>query len=176
MNDVAGNQIAALLIPTAVTLVTAYDEDLEACVATIAWVMPISHDPSIIAVSIRPDGRTSNAMASSGCFVVNTLPATEEGARIAVTCGKKSGVEDRFAEAHITAIEGCSVKAPRVEEAVSWIECELIEHAVHGDHELFLGKTVCAQTRSALSENGTVDPDPVLLMGQRGHFGTFQEQ
>lgn len=175
MNKVTGNQIGALLIPTAVTLVTAYDTAGEPCVATIAWVMPISHDPSIIAVSIRPNGRTSTAMATSGFFCVNTLPASEEGVRAALVCGKKSGVADRIGEAALEVARGEAANVPCVQQAVSWIECEVMEHTVHGDHELFIGKTLSARTRSAVSENGVVDPDPVLLMGQRGTFGQFAE-
>lgn len=173
MTEVTGNQIAALLLPTAVMLVSAYDVAGEPCVATIAWAMPISHEPSLVAVSIRPGGRTSTAMAESEAFVVGTLPADECGARIALVCGKKRGVEDRFSEAGITAVAAERVHAPRVKQAVSWIECELVEHRPCGDHELFIGRTVLARTRAGLDEAGAVVPEPVLVMGQRGSFGTL---
>ena len=172
-NEVTGSEIAVLLIPSTVQLVTAYDGEGEPCVATIAWVMPVSHEPSLIAVSIRPNGRTARAMAASGCFVVNVPP--RGAGRAAAVCGKKQGVADRFAEAGLTALPAGRVSAPRVAEAVSWIECELVEHRPLGDHELFIGKTLLAETVAVLDERGKLVPEPPLLMGQRGCFGHFEE-
>jgi flavin reductase (DIM6/NTAB) family NADH-FMN oxidoreductase RutF len=171
--QVTGNEVAALLLPETVKLVTAYDEAGQACVATIAWVMSISHEPSMLAVSIRPKGRTARAMASSGCFVVN-VPAKGAG-RAAAICGKKQGVADRFAEAQITAVPAKKVAAPRVAEAVSWLECELQEHRPTGDHELFIARVVLAETRGTLDEHGKLEPVAPLVMGQRGCFGHFEE-
>ncbi len=85
------NEIATLLIPTTVTLVTARDASGTDKVATIAWAMPISHEPSLIAVAIRPGGQTACAMRASGSFIVNVLGASEDAVPIAMTCGKKHG-------------------------------------------------------------------------------------
>ena len=175
LNELAGNEIAALLIPTTVVLVTARDASGEDKVATIAWAMPISHEPSLIAVAIRPGGQTACAIAESGCFVVNVLGANDTSVAQAMTCGKKQGVDDRFAEAGLVAHEASQVDAVRIEQAISWIECELVESQVHGDHELFIGRTLVAETRGELDENGKLMPQPALLMGQRGRFGHFEE-
>ena len=178
--ELHGNEIATLLIPTTVTLITSRlsDEDVESKkdrIATIAWVMPISHEPSLIAVAIRPGGSTARAIEQSGCFIVNVLGSSEQAGRIAGICGKKQGVDDRFAESGITGTEGEHVGALRIEQAISWIECELVEHNVYGDHELFIGKTLCAETRGTLDEHGRLYPEPALLMGQRGCFGHFEK-
>ena len=114
-------------------------------------------------------------MAQSGQFVVNVLGASAEAERIALICGKKSGVEDRFAEAGITGVPAQKVNAFRIEEAISWVECELVEHKIYGDHELFIGKTLCAYTKGALDEAGKLEPLPALIMGQRGSFGRFEK-
>ena len=174
-SKLTGNEIATLLVPTTVTLVTARDATGMDKVATIAWVMPISHEPSLIAVAIRPGGQTACAMRESGCFVVNVLDADEDAARIAMACGKKHGVEDRFAEAGLTACPAAHIDAARIEQAISWIECELVESRVHGDHELFVGRTLVAETRGELDGNGKLEPCPALLMGQRGRFGRFEK-
>ena len=178
--DLHGNEIGTLLAPMTVTLITAKSDDASqpgGCdrVATIAWVMPISHEPSMIAVAIRPAGSTAQAMAQSGQFVVNVLGANQDAERIALICGKKSGVEDRFAEARITAVPARLLDAPCIEEAISWIECELADHSVYGDHELFIGRTLCAYTKGTLDEAGKHVPIPALIMGQRGSFGHFEK-
>ena len=179
-SELHGNEIATLFIPTTVTLVTARfcedeGEGQRDRVATIAWVMPISHEPSLIAVAIRPDGSTARAMKQSGHFVVNVLGATSEAENIAMVCGKKHGVADRFAEAGITGTPGEHVDALCIDQAISWIECELVEHAVHGDHGLFIGRTLSARTRGDIDENGKLVPEPALLMGQRACFGHFEK-
>ena len=163
-SKLTGNEIATLLVPTTVTLVTARDVTGMDKVATIAWVMPISHEPSLIAVAIRPGGQTACAIG-----------ADEDAARIAMACGRKHGVEDRFAEAGLTACPAAHVDAARIEQAISWIECQLVESRVHGDHELFVGRTLVAETRGELDGNGKLEPCPALLMGQRGRFGRFEK-
>lgn len=51
----------------------------------------------------------------------------------------------------------------------------LVESHVHGDHELFIGRTLVAETRGTLDGSGKLEPMPALLMGQRGRFGHFEE-
>ena len=171
LSELTGNEIATLLIPTTVTLVTARDEAGNDKVATIAWAMPVSHDPSLIAVAIRPEGQTAEAMVDGDCFVVNVLG--EGSADIAMICGKKHGVVDRFAEAHLTRVPAKRVNATRVKEAISWIECRFMELVPCGDHDIIIGATQIAETRGSLDERGKLVPEPALLMGQRGVFGRF---
>ena len=175
INKVTGNEIAALLVPSAVALITARAADKSDKVATIAWVMPISHEPSYIAVAIRPAGQTACAIAKSGGFIVNVLPSTDDAANAATICGTKQGIDDRFAQAHLEVSEGKHIAAARINQAISWIECELVDSHQYGDHQLFIGKTLCATTKGALSEHGKVVPQPVLLAGQRMCFGHFEE-
>lgn len=175
LSELTGSEIATALIPTTVTLVTARTAEGDDKVATIAWAMPISHEPSLIAVAIRPQGQTARAIAESKAFVVNVLGGSDEAVAIAMTCGKKQGIADRFAEAGLRFDDGMHVDAARIEQAVSWIECELVDSHVYGDHELFIGKTLSATTRGEFDENGKLVPEPALLMGQRACFGHFEE-
>ncbi len=174
-SELKGNEIAVTLLPTALSLVTARAQDGSDKIATIAWVMPISHEPSMIAVAIRPNGQTSNAMAQGGAFVVNVLESSPEAKAAAFTCGKKQGVDDRFAQANLTRMSAKTVDAVRVDKCVSWIECKLVDHKIYGDHELFIGKTLLAETLGELDENGKLVPRPPLVMGQRASFGHFEE-
>lgn len=160
-----GAQVATLLTPTTLTLVTARDAQGD-CVATCAWVNPLSHEPSLIGVSLRPGGRTSNAIAEGGCFCVNVLPAGAK--KIAVACGKKgAGQPERFKAAGLEKLACSKIDAVRVAGAASWIECELVDRKVYGDHELFVGRTLLAQ--------GTKGAQPLLMRG-RSAFGEFAEE
>ncbi len=159
-----GNQVATLLTPTTITLVTSRDAQGD-CVATCAWVNPLSHEPSLIGVSLRPGGRTARAIAASGCFCVNVLPAQASG--LAVACGRKgAGQPDRFEAAGLAKAPASKVDAVRIGQAISWIECELVSYELFGDHELYVGRTLIAQ--SAGGEQ--------LLMQGRSSFGAFKAQ
>lgn len=161
LTDFEGKEIATLLTPTTLALVTARDAGGD-CVATCAWVNPLSHEPSLIGVCLRPGGRTARAIVDGACFCVNVLPAGTK--RIAAICGAKGeGQPERFEAAGLTKAAACKVDAVRVQEAMSWIECELVDHRSYGDHELYVGRTLVAQS---------VGGNPLLMQG-RGSFGVF---
>lgn len=165
LTEFEGAQIATLLTPTTLTLVTARDVQGD-CVATCAWVNPLSHEPSLIGVSLRPGGRTARAIVEGGSFCVNVLPAGTK--RIAVACGKKGADQpERFEAAGLAKLACEKANAVRVAEAASWIECELVESKVYGDHELFVGRTLVAQ--------GLQGAEPLLMKG-RSSFGRFAEE
>lgn len=174
LNTLTGKEIATLLVPSTVTLVTARDAAGRDRVATVAWVQPLSHEPSLIGVCLRPGGVTARAIAEGGCFTVSVLRAGD--AKRALTCGKKGPDQpERFEAAQLTRTSARKVAACRVAEALSWIECELVEQRTFGDHDLYVGRTLVAQTAAPLGDDGRLLPAPALLMGQRGRFGHFEE-
>ena len=161
LTDFEGKEIATLLTPTTLALVTAVDADGD-CVATCAWANPLSHEPSLIGVCLRPGGRTAQAIVEGGCFCVNVLPKGTK--KLAAICGAKGqGQPERFEAAGLTKLPAREVAATRVAEAMSWIECEFVEHRAYGDHELYVGSTLAAQSRGG---------QPLLMQG-RASFGCF---
>ena len=161
MTELKGKEVAVALTATTVTLVTSKDAEGD-CVATCAWANPLSHEPSMIGVCLRPGGRTAEGIRAGGCFCVNVLPAG--AGDIAVACGKKgAGQPERFETAGLEKAPAACIDAVRVGQAVSWIECELVESHVFGDHELFVGRTLIAQTTG----------EAPLLMEGRSAFGQF---
>lgn len=159
--ELLGKEVATLLTPTTLTLVTARDGEGD-CVATCAWVNPLSHEPSLIGVCLRPGGRTAVAIEESGEFCVSVLPVEMKHA--ALVCGKKGAEQpERFDAAGLERIAAQKVDAVRVAGAVGWIECELVDRRVYGDHELYVGRTLVAQRAGG---------DPLLMMG-RSAFGAF---
>lgn len=165
MNELTGNQIATLLTPTTVCLVTSRDQ-LGDVVATCAWVNPLSHEPSLIGVCLRPEGRTARALESSGEFCINVLPAGEEAVKLACCCGRKGeGQPERFQAAGIQKLPCRHVGAVAIAQACGVIECRLVDSKVYGDHCLYVGQTLYAAGRDV----------PALLMEGRSAFGRFKE-
>lgn len=164
LKELSGNEVATLLTPTTLCLVTSRDAEGD-CVATCAWVNPLSHEPSLIGVSLRPGGRTARAIEQSGCFCVNVLPAG--ACELALACGRKgAGQPERFGAAGLEKRPCRHIAAVRVGQAMSWIECRLQDSPVYGDHQLFVGRTLLAQTAGG---------SPLLMQG-RSAFGVFNLQ
>jgi hypothetical protein len=62
MLDVKGRDIAALLNPRPVVLITCCDRAGMPNVLSVAWTTPVSHEPPIIAVSIAPNRYSHSSM------------------------------------------------------------------------------------------------------------------
>ena len=73
MVEVEGRNIAALLNPRPVVLVTSCDINNKPNVLTVAWTMPVSHDPPLLALSISPTHHSHALLAETGECVVNIV-------------------------------------------------------------------------------------------------------
>ena len=103
---------------------------------TAAWVMQVSFDPLLLALSINPQHSSYGLLKQSGAFSVNVL--------------KKSQTElaSHFARpAHadkLAATEWTPGRAgtPLLRDALAWFECEVVSEHPAGDHILVLGKVI----------------------------------
>ncbi len=105
---------------------------------TAAWVMQLSFNPAMIAVSIAPARYTHDLIKESGYFCVNALPkGTEDVARhFGFKTGRKT---DKFKGITYTnALNG----SPVLDSAYIYLECKLAHVYEIGDHSLFLGSIV----------------------------------
>lgn len=105
---------------------------------TAAWVMQVSFDPLLLAVSINPDNASYELLHASGGFTVNVLKQGQMD--LARRLGTRSGRdEDKLAGIRIRP--GRS-GAPILDEALAYFDCELMGRTRAGDHELVLGRVV----------------------------------
>ncbi|MDR1993221.1 MAG: flavin reductase family protein [Nitrososphaerota archaeon] len=110
-------------------------------IITIAWVMPTSANPPLLAVSIAPTRHTHTNIEESGEFIVN-IP-TLEILQAVYACGSLTGRSfDKFKKTNLTPLPGKKVKAPAIRECIAHLECELDGQFITGDHTLFVGKIV----------------------------------
>ena len=130
-----------LLHPMHTVLVSCIDKDGKPNIITLAWAMPTSTNPPLVAVSIRPKRHSHALIKKTKEFVVNIPPM--EMLKETLFCGKRSGRDcDKFKEANLTPLQAKKVKPPIIKECIAHLECKLYSQFTTGDHTIFVGEIV----------------------------------
>lgn len=141
-----------LLHPMHTVLVTCIGTDGKANVITLAWAMPTSINPPLVAISVRPSRYSYRLLEETREFVVN-IP-TMEIVTETLFCGRRSGkTHDKFAETRLTPLPAKSVKAPIIRECVAHLECKLTQTFTTGDHVVFIGEVIAASADEGSFDN-----------------------
>ncbi len=112
-------------------------------VTTVAWAMPTSNNPPLVAISLSPQRLTHTLIEESQEFIINV--PTLELLQSVYACGSFSGRSfDKFKKAGLTPIPAKKVKAPAIRECIAHLECALDSQTKTGDHTIFVGKVVAA--------------------------------
>jgi len=130
-----------LLHPMHTVLVSCIDKNGKSNIITLAWAMPTSIDPPLIAISIGLTRYSHTLIEETKEFVVN-IP-TMDKVKEALFCGRVSGRKhDKFKEAALTPLPARKVKPPAIKESVAHLECKLHSQFRTGDHTIFVGEVV----------------------------------
>lgn len=125
-----------------VVLVTASFEGKES-IATVAWNMPVSKRPPLVAIALAPERYTYTLIEKSKEFALN-LP-TLELLRETYLCGKISGREvDKFRKAKLTREKSRFISAPLIKECIANLECKVTNIYLAGDHNLIIAEVLRA--------------------------------
>jgi flavin reductase (DIM6/NTAB) family NADH-FMN oxidoreductase RutF len=108
---------------------------------TAAWLVQVSFDPLLLALSINPEHASHPLLVGGAGFVVNVLPRDQ--LHLAVHFGTRSGREtDKLAGIRWhPATSG----APILTDAAAWLECRLQQRIAAGDHEIAIGRPVAGE-------------------------------
>jgi len=171
MVNVKGRDIAALLNPRPVALITCCDKRGQPNVLSVTWTMPVSHEPPIIAISIAPSRHSHSLLLESDEFVLNIVGQSFLNA--VETCGNCSGKSaDKFANASLQTQKSLCVRPPRIAGALGYLECHVKERRTVGDHSLFLANVLHAEAlEEAFPGVWDTETGDVLLCRQRDQFG-----
>ena len=108
-------------------------------ITTMAWAMPTSNNPPLVAISLAPGRHSHTLIEESGEFVVN-IP-TLEILQAVYACGSLTGRSfEKFKKANLTPMPAKKVKAPAIRECIAHLECEVKDKITTGDHTIFIGK------------------------------------
>jgi flavin reductase (DIM6/NTAB) family NADH-FMN oxidoreductase RutF len=130
-----------LLHPMHTVLVSCVGKIGKPNIITLAWAMPTSHNPPLVAVSIAPARYSHSLIEETEEFVVN-IP-TMDILKETLFCGRTSGkYRDKFKETGLTPLPSRKVKPPIIKECVAHLECKLHSHFATGDHTIFVGEVI----------------------------------
>lgn len=162
-----GRDVAALLNPAPLSIIGARSPEGRIGFATVLWAMPISHAPAMTAIALRASSHTMGIIRETGRFSLSTLPADDEGVRIADACGKATGrkVDKASLVAH-EVIDGL----PVVAHSLSWELCDVESIREAGDHLLAVGTVARAATRASRDAKDRLAPTDTLLCIQHDTY------
>lgn len=141
-----------------VAVVTSCRDDGAPCGLTASAVASVSLDPRLVLVCVDRAADSHAWIRRAGVYALNVL----EGAR-GETLARRfatGGLEDKFRG---TAWRTERTGSPVLDEALAWIDCRVDSAVEAGDHTIFVGEVLAADTRE-----GT----PLLYY--RGGYGRFE--
>lgn len=136
-------------MPYGVYVIGSVDAD-EANVMVADWVMQVSFEPRLLAISLEHSASTLRRIRSTGAFTVNLLAADADSLRMAMQfvqpadAGKVEGRSGAEATRHHWKLDGVEYTRterglPVLDDAVCWLECHVEQYVDAGDHTLVLG-------------------------------------
>ncbi len=147
-------------------------------ISTIAWHMPISKFPDMIALAISKKGYSLELLSKSGEFCIN-LPDMSMIEAVKF-CGSHSGRDvDKFKKTGLTPFECKQIDTFFIGECLAHIECKLHKLNTFGDHTVVIGEVLTSYIDDVLFDNDAViDVENISLIHHFGgtHFGTLIKQ
>jgi flavin reductase (DIM6/NTAB) family NADH-FMN oxidoreductase RutF len=129
------------MLPTPVLLVGTYDRNGRPNIMTAAWGGICASEPPAIAVSVRRNRWTYDAVVEKQAFTIS-IPSCALAAQ-ADFAGIKSGKDmDKFEVLGLTPVRGGHVDAPYVDECPVVIELKLLQSVEIGSHVQFIGEII----------------------------------
>ena len=128
-----------LVYPLPIFLVGSYDAAGKANSMAAAWGGICCSEPPMLAVSIRKNRWTFDAISKRGAFTIS-VPDGTQSAQVdfaGIASGDKT---DKFAELNLTAVRGEFVDAPYVDECPVVLELSLFTTTDLGSHVQFVGE------------------------------------
>jgi flavin reductase (DIM6/NTAB) family NADH-FMN oxidoreductase RutF len=132
---------------------------------TAAWVMQVSYDPLLLALSINPNHSSYWLLKEGRSFSVNVL---KKGQLDLADHYGRSAQADKLALADWTTDR---IGLPLLREALAWFECRVVSEHRAGDHVLVLGRVIdgklldseaepmCYRETGAMDGASTLYPD-----------------
>jgi flavin reductase (DIM6/NTAB) family NADH-FMN oxidoreductase RutF len=125
---------------------------------TAAWVMQVSFDPLLLALSINPRHLSYALLKEGSAFGINVLKKSQLD--LAEDYGRPANGDKK-----LTSTEWTTGRfgLPLLREALAWFECEVVREHPVGDHVLVLGKVINGKLLDSQAEpmtyreTGTMD-------------------
>lgn len=111
----------------------------------IAWHMPVSDDPPIVALEIWEKHFIYKAILETGDFVIN-IPSSDMAETVRKLGSVSGSKVDKFKEYNLAGETAKKVKSPRLKSSIGVIECKLKrDNAILKKYNIVLGDIVYAE-------------------------------
>jgi len=138
-----------LLNPGPVVLVSSLYKG-RAGITPIAWHMPISDDPPVIALEIWKGHFIYKAIEATGDFVIN-IPSSEMVKTVRDLGSVSAGKVDKFRKYNLREETAGKVKSPRLKSAIAVIECKLRRDTrLFKKYGIVIGRAVYAEAEDSV--------------------------
>jgi flavin reductase (DIM6/NTAB) family NADH-FMN oxidoreductase RutF len=131
---------------------------------TAAWVMQVSFEPLLVALSVNPSNASYPLLVASGVFVVNVLRAGQQD--LARRFGTRSGHgDDKLRDVCWRPGVGGS---PILEQAAAYLACRVVRSVPAGDHVAVIAEVTGGELLDPAAvplrydETGAMDGSDVL--------------
>ena len=104
---------------------------------TAAWVMQVSFDPLLLALSINPHHSSYGLLREGRAFSINVLKKSQ--LELAAHYGQPASADKKLT---LTEWTTDRIGLPLLREALAWFECQVLCEYPAGDHVLVLGKVI----------------------------------
>lgn len=139
---------------TGVTVVTTITEERpQGCAANA--VASLSLDPPLMLVCLNRESNTHDHLSRSRIFAINILDDSAKSRTLCRSFAQQSGGKFQNVK-----FRSGLIGVPILTQAMSWLECELVDAHPSGDHTIFIGKVVAAEETRRMP-----------LISFRGRFG-----
>jgi len=123
-----------------VTIISVKTEQEENMMAA-AWIGTVSHAPPQIYVAIHPNRHTHDLIMESKKFGVSIL--AEDQRELSTYAGTVSGRdENKIDKEKFEFFYGEKTGVPLIMDALTCLECEVVNHITTGDHTTFIGEII----------------------------------
>ena len=136
-------------------LTSCHKEEVNGMIAS--WVSQVSYDPLLIMAAVHPNRYSHQLIAQSGCFALHVIDRqqTEFLARF-------KGPDPK-AKLSTVQWERGETGCPILSECMAYLECKVKASYRPGNHTLFLGEVVDAQSLADRTPFSSMDYNGVYL-------------
>ena len=103
---------------------------------TAAWVMQVSYDPLLLALSINANHSSYRLLKEGRVFSVNVLKKGQ------LVLADRYGRPDRGDKLASTDWTNDRIGPPLLREGMAWFECKIVDEHPAGDHLLVVGRVI----------------------------------
>jgi flavin reductase (DIM6/NTAB) family NADH-FMN oxidoreductase RutF len=111
---------------------------------TAAWVVPVSHRPTLVVVHIAPQRYSHDLLVEAKEFGLSIL--ADDQMDVSQHAGTVSGRRlDKFASGLLKQRASKQIATPVLEGCAATMECKLEKAISMGDHTIFVGRVVALE-------------------------------